>query len=258
MLWMPGCASSGSPALGTFSSVQVLLTQEPPSPLEIATVAPIIATVLNDSKNMGVDWQVSCTIPKCGTFSPTHTASGDVTMYVAFSQTSGIRSSTFQGNYAALLDLAVASGEEDIEAEVTSDGTSALNGTADIATFGTTTSLAPTTMTTGSFTSNSNGRFTGSLGLSTTPAATLNQIFYVVNSSTELSVDTDATSPGTGQLQLQQFVGGPTISIAFTPGEAPPAILQPSQTATMAATVTNDTGQGVNWTVSCGGSSCTL
>ena len=55
-IWMPSCGSPGAPALGTPSSIQVQLTQEPPSALQIASVAPIIATVLNDSQNMGVDW----------------------------------------------------------------------------------------------------------------------------------------------------------------------------------------------------------
>ena len=182
--------------------------------------------------------------------------SGLTSAGVAFLQAPSITASTFQGNYAGSFDLAAAAGEEDAEAEVTSDGVSALTGTADINSFGAGSPLASSTTLAGSFTANSNGRFPGSFSLSTTPATTLNEIFYVVNSSTVLFADTDATSPGTGQLQLQQFVSGPTISIAFTQGEAPPATLQQGQTATMAATVTNDTGQGVNWTASCAGSSC--
>ncbi len=174
----------------------------------------------------------------------------------AASQASGITAATFTGSYAGLLDLQLASGEEDAEAEVTSNGVSALTGTADLNIFGSAAPLVSNTGLTGSFTANSNGRFTGTLSLSTTPATNLTEVFYVVNSSTVLFTDIDATSPGTGQLQLQQFSSGPLITIAFTQGEAPPATMQPAATAIMAATVTNDTGQGVNWTVSCSGSSC--
>lgn len=171
----------------------------------------------------------------------------------ALSQASAISAATFKGSYGGIFSLAAASGQEDADAEVTSDGVSTLMGTADLNSFGTT---APNTPLTGTFAANSNGRFTGSFTLSTTPATTLNEIFYVVNSSTVLFTDVDATSPGTGQLQLQQFPSGPAVTIAFTQGEAPPATMQEGATATMAATVTNDNGQGVNWSVSCGGTSC--
>jgi len=46
--------------------------------------ASLIATVSNDSGNAGVDWSVTCSNPgNCGTFSPTHTASGSLTTYSA-------------------------------------------------------------------------------------------------------------------------------------------------------------------------------
>jgi len=46
--------------------------------------APLIATVINDTNNAGVDWSVACPSPgSCGTFSPAHTASGAATSYTA-------------------------------------------------------------------------------------------------------------------------------------------------------------------------------
>jgi hypothetical protein len=46
--------------------------------------APLIATVTNDPSNQGVDWTVSCGSPgACGTFVPTHTASGAATTFTA-------------------------------------------------------------------------------------------------------------------------------------------------------------------------------
>jgi hypothetical protein len=182
--------------------------------------------------------------------------SGLTSAGAALQQASTLTAATFDGNYAGVLDLMAGSGEEDADAEVTSNGVSALSGTADINSPGTGTPLGSSIALTGSYTANSNGRFPGSFSLSTIPATNLTEIFYVVNSSTAFFLDVDATSPGTGQLQLQQFVSGPAVSIAFTQGEAPPSSMQLAATATMAATVTNDDGQGVNWSVSCGASSC--
>jgi hypothetical protein len=46
--------------------------------------APLVATVTNDAGNAGVDWSVLCgSTGACGTFSPTHTASGVATTYTA-------------------------------------------------------------------------------------------------------------------------------------------------------------------------------
>jgi hypothetical protein len=46
--------------------------------------ASLAATVANDSANAGVDWTVTCGSPgACGSFSPTHTASGAQTTYTA-------------------------------------------------------------------------------------------------------------------------------------------------------------------------------
>ncbi len=46
--------------------------------------APLVATVSNDSANGGVDWAVNCaSAGACGSFSPTHTASGAPTTYTA-------------------------------------------------------------------------------------------------------------------------------------------------------------------------------
>jgi hypothetical protein len=42
------------------------------------------ATVTGDTANAGVDWKATCqTAGLCGSFSPTHTASGGTTTYTA-------------------------------------------------------------------------------------------------------------------------------------------------------------------------------
>jgi hypothetical protein len=44
---------------------------------------PLVATVSDDNANAGVDWTVTCPSPTCGSFSPTHTASGSITTFTA-------------------------------------------------------------------------------------------------------------------------------------------------------------------------------
>jgi hypothetical protein len=51
----------------------------------------LIATVTNDPGNAGVDWSVTCPSPgNCGTFSPTHSASGSPTTYTAPATTGSV------------------------------------------------------------------------------------------------------------------------------------------------------------------------
>lgn len=62
--------------------ISVTISTAPPSSVYVNQTTPIAATVANDSSNAGVDW--SCTpAGSCGTFSPTHTASGTATTYAA-------------------------------------------------------------------------------------------------------------------------------------------------------------------------------
>ena len=54
------------------------------SSLNRGGTASLIATVTNDPQNAGVDWTVSCgSTGACGSFSPTHTASGATTTFTA-------------------------------------------------------------------------------------------------------------------------------------------------------------------------------
>jgi hypothetical protein len=141
------------------------------------------------------------------------TASG-----TALAQTSGISAATFKGNYSGNFQGAIKNGEQDVVGQVVSDGASSLTGTVDVNQFviaGTeaTSTLTPDDALTGGFMANSNGRFTGTLDGNAT--GTLNEIFYVVNSSTALFIETDAiaatSGPATGLLQLQQFPSIPDL-----------------------------------------------
>ena len=139
------------------------------------------------------------------------TASG-----TALAQTSDISAATFKGNYSGNFQGAIQNGEQDVVGQVVSDGASSLTGAADvnqlvIAGTAVTSTLTPDDALTGGFTAASDGRFTGTLDTSAT--GTLNEIFYVVNSSTVLFIETDpiaATSgPAAGLLQLQEFPSTP-------------------------------------------------
>lgn len=71
--------------IGGNSGISVSFSPPPPNSMQINTQAQVGATVTNDNSNAGVDW--SCVpIGSCGSFSPTHTASGVETTYTAPSQ----------------------------------------------------------------------------------------------------------------------------------------------------------------------------
>ncbi len=62
-------------------SPKIAITTAPPASMEVNTSASITATVTHDS-GKGVDWSCAPT-GACGTFTPTHTASGSSTVYTA-------------------------------------------------------------------------------------------------------------------------------------------------------------------------------
>lgn len=76
-------------ACGSTQPMRVEITTPPPSTMEISASAPIVARVNNDPSNAGIDW--TCTpAASCGTFSPTHTASGASTTYQAPNSTGSV------------------------------------------------------------------------------------------------------------------------------------------------------------------------
>jgi hypothetical protein len=67
----------------TLTPPVISLTQPPPASLATSAVATVSASILNDPKNLGVDWTVTCGSSKCGSFQPAHTASDAPTTYTA-------------------------------------------------------------------------------------------------------------------------------------------------------------------------------
>lgn len=81
-------AAGNQPATETvdvkiIAPISVAITQPAPISLVINHSAPLVATVSNDPSNAGVDWSATCGGGNCGSFSPTHTASGAATTYTA-------------------------------------------------------------------------------------------------------------------------------------------------------------------------------
>jgi hypothetical protein len=114
-----GCgAVSSSTGTTTPPGVSIALSTAPSSTMAAAATATVAATVSNDSASGGVDWSCS-PAGTCGTFSPTHTASGASTTYTAPATAGSVTiTATSTTNHAA-----VASATITVSAPTTAAGT---------------------------------------------------------------------------------------------------------------------------------------
>jgi len=80
-LILAACFGSGysPPNPGIFVSFESAL----PGSVNVGSNFMIAAVVTGDGSNAGVNWTVTCASANCGSFSPTHTASGTATTYTA-------------------------------------------------------------------------------------------------------------------------------------------------------------------------------
>jgi hypothetical protein len=85
LLGMAGCSSnSAKTIISQTPIISVAITQAPPASLQVGGTTTLSASVTNDIANAGVDWVAICgSPPNCGSFSPSHTASGGTTTYTA-------------------------------------------------------------------------------------------------------------------------------------------------------------------------------
>jgi hypothetical protein len=85
LLGTSSCTSNGAkPSTSLTPIIAVSIIQVPPGSMVTGTSAPVSATVSNDIANAGVDWVAMCaSAPQCGSFSPSHTASGGTAMFTA-------------------------------------------------------------------------------------------------------------------------------------------------------------------------------
>jgi hypothetical protein len=79
-----GCSTSAGTNSSATPTISVAITQAPPSSMAVGSTSSVSASVSNDVANAGVDWVAMCgSAPVCGTFTPSHTASGASTTFTA-------------------------------------------------------------------------------------------------------------------------------------------------------------------------------
>jgi hypothetical protein len=85
LLGMAGCSTNAAKTNSSQTPlISVVITQAPPASLQVGGTTTLSASVTNDIANAGVDWVAICgSAPNCGSFSPSHTASGGTTTYTA-------------------------------------------------------------------------------------------------------------------------------------------------------------------------------
>jgi hypothetical protein len=83
-LIIAGCSTSANTTTPSTPVISVAIMQAPPNSMSVGGNTSVSATVSNDVANAGVDWVAMCgSAPNCGTFSPSHTASGAVATFTA-------------------------------------------------------------------------------------------------------------------------------------------------------------------------------
>jgi len=256
VLTLAGCGGGG-PAYTPPSTITVSFSQVPPSSMPTSGQSQIIATVANDSTNQGVDWAVSCSAAKCGSFNPAHTASGIATVFTApASLPSGASvnitaASTADKTKTVTVTVGIVSG---INIAITQAPPASLQ----------TATSAVVSATVQGDASNAGVDWTATCGSEscgtfdpqhTSSGATTT--FYAPNSVPgrgNVTITATSTADNTKTAVVTLPISAP-ISIAFS--QAPPATMLTTAPAAIIATVTNDSaGLGVDWVVTCGSSNC--
>jgi hypothetical protein len=65
------------------ANLKIALSQTPTPNMPVGAATNLTAVVTFDPLNAGVDWTATCQSSSCGSFNPTHTASGQLTTYTA-------------------------------------------------------------------------------------------------------------------------------------------------------------------------------
>jgi hypothetical protein len=219
----------------------------------------LTATVLNDPSNKGVDWKLSCSLSNCGTITA-HTASGIVNTYSA-----------------PTAAVAPSGGTVTIAATSTTDPTKSFIVTANVVTSApivvTMSTPPPATLMAGSqvtlgasvssgtlgvdWTATCGGVACGSFNLTPAHTASSGTITYTAPAAVPVGsvVDITASSPATTPANSDTRATTILSRVSFT--QPPPPTILVNSSATLAATVANDTGNvGLNWTATCGGAAC--
>lgn len=218
------------------------------------------AVVANDPQTAGVDWTVQCATTKCGTISPSHTASGAAATYIAPS-------------------TAPASGTATITATSTSNSAVSASATANFVSDApivvAISSAPPQSLATGAqatlaaTTTNDKGNLgvdwtascgsagaCGSFNLSPAHTASSGQIVYTAPSAVPsgglvtITASSPASTPSNPGIAFTTIIPSPP-SISFQ--QTPPSTMTSVTQAPVSAVVANDVSPGgVTWSVQCG------
>jgi hypothetical protein len=237
-------------------AISVALSPTPPTMLQVGTKTSLTAVVTNDSSNAGVDWSVACASSACGSFSPTHTASGTATTYTAPATVPSpdtvkvTATSTADNAVSASANITITmlpppitvtfnpAPPKSLETSTTSPLTAVVandsknegvDWTVTCASQGDCGSFNPTHTASGSATSY------------TAPATVPSGNVVTVKASSHA----DPTKFASANITI------PSIAVSFNP--EPPSSIEVSKTSPLTAVVANDSkDEGVDWSVTCG------
>jgi hypothetical protein len=267
---MAGCSTTLAHPETQTPLISVAFTQTPPASMIVGNSTTVSATVANDPANAGVDWVATCaSAPKCGTFSPSHTASGATSTYTAPFGVPG-------KNTVAVTALSTTDRSKTSASTVTI--TSTVTGIV-------ITSPLPASVPAGSIL-NLGATVAGdpaNLGVDWTatcptvigPVVCSPSLHSSVGGTVPFTVPQTLIVPGVGQISLlgtsititalatadhtfsAMAVFTVTAGISINITQAPPATLLTNATAPVTAVVTDDTSNsGVDWVVQCQAPPC--
>ena len=230
----------------------------PPATIQAGGQAQLIAIVTNDPKMMGIDWNASCTSTSCGSFNPTHTLSGQPTVYTAPSgaplggvnlaaRATALPAQTAVVNVTIFTNVTIkltGFPASPLGAGNTTTITAVVSGDPNNPPLGVGWSLNCTVANCGSL--NTQQTASGAAVIYTAPASVTTG-FTVVIQATPLA--------DTTQIISTSITVNPSssVQVAFSPG--PPGSIPAGTTVMVAATVSNDPqAGGVDWSVSCSNS----
>lgn len=267
-----GCSTGAAKPASLTPTISVAMTQVPPTSLIVGATATVSATVTSDVANAGVDWVATCgSAPNCGSFSPSHTASGATTTYTAplgvpaHNTVSIAALSTTDHSKAFATTVTITSTVTAItiiqppaatmpagailNLGASVDGDPANLGVDWTATCSTT--IGPVTCSSSGLHSTPGGTAAFVVPQSISVPGT-NQIQSLIGTS--ISITAFATADHSFTATASFTVTDP-ISINIT--QAPPVTMLTGATAPVIAVVTNDTtNSGVTWSVSCPNDPC--
>jgi hypothetical protein len=268
---MAGCNTSAKTSSQSQTPViSVAITQFPPTTMVTGNSATVQATVSNDPANAGIDWVAICaSAPNCGTFAPSHTASGASAVFTAppgvpSGKTISVTAlSTTDRSKSSSTSITITSTVTGIVINPPLPSSAAIGS---ILQLGATVAGDPANL-------GANWTVYCPTPIGVVACASLHSI---AGGTVAFTIPSAVTIPGTTQtapllgasLTITAFATADhsfstssiltvTAPITISVTEAPPTTLLTNATAPVIAVVSNDTSNaGVTWVVSCAQSAC--